>query len=81
VRLASFDGLEAAVDWFSSDSVALQFDGNDLVHVTDIDRDTGDATVYVFSSSHPDATVLFTGRVNVLERAGTPDDDDETEVS
>lgn len=60
--------LEFRADWLDSHGVAFQVDGQDLVHITDIDSETGIATVTVFSSSHPDATVLFTGEINVLER-------------
>ena len=52
---------------FDARSVAFQVDGQDLVHISEIDSD-GNAFVIVFESSHPDAEVLFTGRINVAER-------------
>jgi len=52
---------------FDTRSVAFQVDGQDLVHVSEIDGD-GNAIVIVYESSHPDAEVLFTGRINVAER-------------
>ena len=49
---------------FDTSSVAFTVDGNDIVHITDIDSD-GDAFVIVYKSSHPDSVVLFSGRINV----------------
>jgi hypothetical protein len=49
---------------FDTRSVAFHVDGHDLVHITEIDAD-GNAFVIVYASSHPDAEVLFTGRINV----------------
>lgn len=65
---ADFDSIEVGIDWMKGTGFALQVDGNDLVHVTDIDRETGQALVRVFTSTDPDAAVLFEGTVNVLER-------------
>jgi flagellar basal body rod protein FlgC len=52
---------------FDTRSVAFQVDGQDLVHISEIDSD-GNAFVIVFESSHPDAEVLYTGRINVSAR-------------
>lgn len=52
---------------FGASSVAFHVDGHDLVHISEIDQD-GNAFVIVFASSHPDAEVLFTGRINVAAR-------------
>jgi len=49
---------------FDSRSVAFQVDGHDLVHVSEIDAN-GNAFIIVYESSHPDAGVLFSGRLNV----------------
>lgn len=45
----------------------LQADGNDLVSITDVD-DNGWGTITVFTSSDPNATVQWQGRINVRER-------------
>jgi flagellar basal body rod protein FlgC len=52
---------------FGPSSVAFMVDGQDLVHISEIDRD-GNAFVIVYASSHPDAEVLFTGHINVAAR-------------
>jgi hypothetical protein len=52
---------------FDNTSVAFHVDGWDLVHISEIDAD-GNAFIIVFESSHPDAEVLFTGRINVAHR-------------
>lgn len=60
--------LDYGVDHIDSrGTVALQVDGNDLVHINPPD-DEGMAFMTVFSSSHPNAFVLWAGSVNVLER-------------
>jgi hypothetical protein len=66
------DDLEAAIDWMKYTGFAVQIEGHDIVHITDIDQDTGAATIRVFTSTHPDAAVLFEGVINVRER-GTPE--------
>ena len=58
---------------FDSRSVAFQVDGHDLVHVSEIDAN-GNAIVIVYESSHPDAEVLFTGRINVAAHPKLSDD-------
>lgn len=59
------DDLYAQIDSFDKNQIAFQVENNDIVHITDIGID-GTATVTVFTSTHPDAGVLFTGTVNVL---------------
>ena len=49
---------------FDTRSVAFNVDGHDLVHISEIDAD-GNAFIIVYESSHPDAGVQFTGRINV----------------
>jgi hypothetical protein len=49
---------------FDTASVAFTVDGHDLVHISEIDAN-GSAFVIVYESSHPDAEVLFSGRINV----------------
>ncbi len=44
---------------------ALQIDGNDLVHLTDISPDDGTARLTIFASSHEKAPILWTGTVNL----------------
>lgn len=61
---------------FDASSVAFHVDGNDLVHICEIDRE-GNAFVIVFASAHPDAEVIFSGQINVAHRKeenhdGTP---------
>ena len=51
--------------------VALQVNGNDLVHITDADDETGWAHITVFTSSDPNAIILFEGQINVRERRDT----------
>jgi hypothetical protein len=70
-----FDELDPGTDWYDGDSLAFQIDGHDLVHVSDINRETGVATIRVFTSTHPDAPVLFEGTVNVKERKEQDDDE------
>jgi hypothetical protein len=60
VRGVTFD-----VDAMDGRSAILQVDGNDLVHIADIDKDTGTARITVFESSHEHAEVLYRGVVNV----------------
>lgn len=55
---------------FNARSVAFHVDGHDLVHISEIDAD-GNAFVIVFASSHPQAEVLFTGRINVSAHQAT----------
>jgi hypothetical protein len=59
------DPFEIGAEWIDSNSLAFQIEGNDLVHVSDIDTD-GTATITVFTSSHPDASIVFTAQVNVF---------------
>lgn len=49
---------------FDTASVAFTVDGHDLVHISEIDSD-GNAFVIVYESSHADAEVLFSGRINI----------------
>jgi hypothetical protein len=53
---------------------AVQVDGNDLVHLTDIGPDDGTARVTVYSSGHETAPVLWTGTVSLVGHldGGTP---------
>lgn len=46
----------------------LQIDGNDIVSITDIDREAGTALVTVHKSTHPDADTAWQGWVNIKER-------------
>ncbi len=51
---------------------ALQVDGNDLVHITDIDPGDGTARVTVFASSRETASPLWAGAVSLVGHlAGT----------
>ena len=52
---------------FDNTSVAFHVDGHDIVHLSEIDSD-GNAFVIVYESTHPDAGVLFSGRVNIAVR-------------
>lgn len=61
------DDLDAQVDWPNGRSLAFQVDGNDLVHVNDIDHETGDASVTVFASTDPQAPIIFQGTVNIRQ--------------
>lgn len=65
--------VEVGIDWLKYTGFAVQVDGLDIVHVTDIDEETGTAVVRVFSSTHPDATVLFEAVLNLRERPHTTD--------
>lgn len=62
------DRIEVGIDWIKSSGFAVQVDGMDLVHVTDIDAETGTALVRVFASTHPDAAVMFEAVINLRER-------------
>jgi hypothetical protein len=58
------DDLEPGAEWYDGESIGFQIDGNDLIQITDIHTD-GTAHVRVFTSTDPDASVLFEGTVNV----------------
>lgn len=66
--------IEPEVEWYDSDSIAFQIDGNDLVHVSEID-DEGNATIRVFASTEREATVLFEGTVNVFKHREKEDEE------
>jgi hypothetical protein len=51
---------------------ALQIDGNDLVHLTDISPDDGTARLTVFASSHEKAPILWAGTVNLTAHLENP---------
>jgi len=53
---------------------AVQVDGNDLVHFTDVGPDDGTARVTVFASGHETAPALWTGTVSLVGHLedGTP---------
>jgi hypothetical protein len=57
--------VQADAEWEGAKAVRFQLDGNDLVNVVDVDRDTGDARIMVFASTAPDAEVIFEGTVNI----------------
>jgi hypothetical protein len=59
-------GLVADAEWQGTKAVSFQIDGNDLVSVIDIDRETGDAEIVVWESTASDAAVAWRGRVNLL---------------
>ena len=52
---------------FDTSSVAFTVDGQDLVHVCDIDAN-GNAYVVVYESTDTNAMVLFSGRINIAAR-------------
>lgn len=60
--------MEYGVD-YSDDNVCFQVDGNDIVHIEREPGTDGMAHIVVFASSHPEAEVLFEGRLNVTARA------------
>ncbi|MDP8971197.1 MAG: hypothetical protein M3N52_12030 [Actinomycetota bacterium] len=70
------DELNPGVDWINSRAVAYQMDGADLVQVTNIDRETSEATVRVFASVDGNAPVIFEGKVWVKLAADEPGEDD-----
>lgn len=53
--------------------IAFQVDGCDLVHITDVDEETGWGHITVFTSSDSNAAVLFSGPINVRERRNQPE--------
>jgi len=59
------DLIDTGVEWINDDSFAFVIEGNDLVHVANI-GDDGTATITVFTSTHSDASILFTGTVNIF---------------
>lgn len=69
-----FPDIETSTEWFNAHSVAFQVHGADIVHLSDIDEETGWATLTVFTSTHPDARILFTGQVNIYERGPEGED-------
>lgn len=60
-----FEPLEGQVDWVKATWCAFQIDGQDLVHVRDMNRETGEATIVVFASTAGDADRIFEGVVNI----------------
>jgi hypothetical protein len=66
--------LEADSDW-QDGNLYFQIDGNDVMSITDIDTETGDAIVIVHASTHPNATTLFTGHINIKAHIGLPKED------
>lgn len=57
------------VDWMGRNDVCFQVEGSDIVHVTEIDSETGEARITVFASTHPEAEVIFRGTVNLRAHA------------
>ena len=57
--------VEAEVNGYGQ-GVALQIDGNDLVHINEIDTEQGTATLTVFMSTAETAPVLWTGTVDLV---------------
>ncbi len=58
--------LTADAEWEGTKAIRFQIDGNDLVSVTGIDPQTGQAEIIVYASTHPDADVVWRGAVNIL---------------
>lgn len=62
IRLAR-DAVTAGLDAYS-DGLAVQIDGNDLVHLTNV-GDCGTALLTVFASSHSKAAPIWQGTINL----------------
>lgn len=53
------------VDHTGGGDAAVQIDGNDIVHVSDFNRETGKVDVVVFASTDEQAEPIFKGQVKV----------------
>ncbi|MFE6966839.1 hypothetical protein ACFVAJ_17145 [Agromyces sp. NPDC057679] len=69
--------MEVTTDWPGSSAMTLQVEGNDLVSVTDIDWETGGAWIKVYESTHPDAAIIFEGRVNLAAHLDAEDEEED----
>lgn len=63
-RASGWPEAEFGIDYWGS-SVSLQYDGQDVVQVVDIDEESGKARVVVFASTDPDAPMIFQAIVDL----------------
>lgn len=56
---------DLTIEWYGANDAALAYQGNDLVHLAEIDPKTGTARVRVFASTIADAPVIFEGTVRI----------------
>ncbi|MEA5456729.1 hypothetical protein SPF06_18555 [Sinomonas sp. JGH33] len=57
--------MEASIEWFSRTGFAVMIDGNDIIHVNNIDRETGDALAGIFESTAEEAPLIVSRKVNL----------------
>lgn len=61
--------LDFSMETTGGGTLAVMVDGHDLIHIDDSPGPDGMARIVVFNSTHPDATVLWEGVVQIRERS------------
>lgn len=59
------DPFDTGVEWICDDTFSLVVEGMEIVRIDDV-GDDGTATVIVYSSTGPEAPIIFRGTVNIL---------------